>query len=236
MNRILLVEDQREFQLIVSRILNDGQQTVTVAETAQAALAEIRKNTFDLILLDISLPDQNGLDFYADLQLVAESQKIPVVFLTGNENSTSKIAAFSMGAEDYITKPFHPQEFKARVLSKIRKNRSQLQNLEEPKIGPFQFKLGSQRVYLNEGQREIELTPKEFKILYFLARHEDNVFSREQLLNEIWGQQTNVTDRTIDSNIYLLRKKLGEHAVHIEAVSGVGYRFCSTPKVRKAVA
>lgn len=224
MNRILLVEDQREFHLLVSGALNDAENTVVVAPTVAQAASMLGAEKFDLILLDISLPDKNGMDFFAELRADAAASSIPVIFLTGAESLPNKVAAFSMGAEDYVTKPFNPMELRARVLSKIRKARPAVAT-DECQIGPFRFKLGAQKVFNVADGREITLTPREYKLLYLLAKNQGKVLSRDIILDEVWGRGVHVGDRTVDTHMYSLRKKLDALSDIIESVPTVGYRF-----------
>lgn len=231
MNRILLVEDQREFQKIVAQILDDSETVVELAASVEAAKKMLQNNHYELMLLDITLPDQDGISFYAELQTDDIFKDTPVIFLTSSESTTNKIAAFSLGAEDYVTKPFDHQELKARVHAKIRKRKNINIHAEEVKIEPFHFKLASQRVFTIADGLEFSLTPKEFKLLYCLATHPDRIFAREELLLEVWGSV--VGGRTIDTTIYSLRKKLGSLAQVIEAVPSVGYRYVGFNKNKR---
>lgn len=234
MNRILLVEDQREFQLLVAQALSDEENTVVVAPTVAQATDTLKREAFDLILLDISLPDRSGMDLFAELKADAVLSQTPVIFLTGAESLPSKVAAFSMGAEDYITKPFNGIELRARVLSKIRKVRvSTASSTDEAQYGPFRFKLGAQKVFNTADGREISLTPREYKLLYLLAKNEGKVLSRDTILDEVWGRGVHVGDRTVDTHMYSLRKKLSSLSEIIESVPTVGYRFREGAKEKK---
>lgn len=225
MNKILVVEDQRDFQLIVDKILSDGQHRLTFAGTAEEAKRKLAEDRFDLILLDLSLPDQNGLELYGEIRKDADLSQTPLIFLTGSESVAAKVTAFSLGAEDYIVKNGEPAELKARVQAKIRKGKSRLENASEPVLGPFKFDLPSQRMFLVDGGREISLTPKQFKFLYLLAKNPDVVMNRDRILSHVWGEETNVVDRSVDTYVYQIRKKLGPAGEWIQSVSGVGYRF-----------
>lgn len=232
MRNILLVEDAKDYQLMIKHIFSDEAYSLRIADSAASAMALIEAQMPELVLLDISLPGESGLDFGVRLQENTKTQDIPIIFITGSEQVAQKITAFSMGAEDYITKPFNPLELKARVDAKLAKIKKQQQKTDTFTKGPLHFQLGAQRVFISEINKEVELTTREFKLLYFLARNEDQVMTREKILVEVWGASSHVVDRTIDTHIYQLRKKLGEYADHIEAVQGSGYRF--TPARRKA--
>jgi DNA-binding response OmpR family regulator len=232
MKNILLVEDAKDYQLLIQQIFSGEAYSMRIADSASSAMTLIEALVPDLVLLDISLPGESGLDFGGRLQENAKTQDIPIIFITGSEQVAQKISAFSLGAEDYITKPFNPLELKARVDAKLTKFKKQQQKLDTLTKGPLHFQLGTQRVFISDINKEVELTTREFKLLYFLARNEDQVMTREKILIEVWGASSHVVDRTIDTHIYQLRKKLGEYADHIEAVQGSGYRF--TPLRRKA--
>lgn len=226
MNRILLVEDQKEFHLLVQKALVGEANQITIASTISESRTILAKEKFDLILLDINLPDRDGLEYFAEVRASgAPTERTPVIFLTSAEGLPSKLAAFSLGADDYVTKPFDAQELRARVEGKIRNAKRRQARVEEPQIGPFKFKLAAQTVSHVQDGVEISLTPREFRLLYVLAKNEGRALSRDELLHEVWGQETHVGDRTVDSNMYLLRKKLQGAGEWIESVPGVGYRF-----------
>ncbi len=235
MKNILLVEDAKDYQLLMSQIFIGENYRFRIAETSATAVTAIENEKPDLILLDISLPDESGLDLCVRLQADSKTRDIPIIFITGAEQISQKVTAFSIGAEDYITKPFHPVELKARVDAKLAKMKKQIEKTENLTRGPLQFQLGAQRVFILESNKEIELTTREFKLLYYLARNENQVITREKILVEVWGAGSHVVDRTIDTHIYQLRKKLGEYSDHIEAVQGCCYRFSATKKKAKLV-
>lgn len=236
MFRLLLVEDQKEFQMIIAKIFEDGQHSLTVAGDARQARGILENEKFDLVLMDISLPDEGGLELCAKLRESEATAHLPVIFITGSESLPSKLTAFSLGAEDYIVKPFNYHELKARVTAKLRKVSRTMQSAEESRLGPFLFKLAAQKVYNTSDGQEFGLSPREMKLLYYLARNDDRVMSRQQILDEVWGGGVNVTDRTVDTHIYLLRKKLGSLSVCIEAVPGIGYRFTSSAAAKTKAA
>lgn len=226
-NHVLLLEDNLEFQTLVKRALGGGSIKVTVATSSAEALQILEKVSVQLILLDVNLPKQNGFEFFSYLQNSEKYKNTPVIFLTGESDPAKKVAAFSLGAEDYIVKPFDVMEFRARVEARLKKSKKDTQGEESLWRGNIHFNLGSQRVYVMEqgGERELELTSLEFKLLFCLARKEDQVFTREQLLSAVWGDRVQVVDRTIDTHISSLRKKLGPCGKYIESVFGTGYRF-----------
>jgi DNA-binding response OmpR family regulator len=181
-----------------------------------------------LILLDLGLPDGDGLRFFAQMKSSRKAQKTPVIILTGRDELSSKITAFSLGAEDYIVKPFDTQELLARAKAKIvSAERKRLR--EEPKnilIADLEIRMESYDVFLDQGaeKKKIELTLKEYRLLLLFAQSPNRVFAREDLLSKIWRNEY-VLDRTIDTHVSRLRKKLSESKIRIEPVPGVGYRL-----------
>jgi DNA-binding response OmpR family regulator len=157
---------------------------------------------------------------------------IPVFFLTGKDDISTKVAAFAMGAEDYIVKPFNALELRARVEAKIKRAASQVESHQILRKGDLQLDGATHRVYsLASGEPSlIRLTPREFKLLFYLAKNEDHVISRSSLLDAIWGDSVEVFDRTVDTHISAIRKKLDKLSGYIESVSGAGYRFSSAKK------
>lgn len=193
----------------------------------------LQSQDFNLIILDLSLPDGNGLDFLAKVKKNGFKQKVPVLILSSSTDVSQKVLGFSLGAEDYVTKPFDTLELLARIDSKVKKHQLKqedegLFSVEDLLIDPI-----CQRVYVqkeNEKKKELDLTPLEFKVLSLFARKLDVVFSRDQLIDQLWGESINITDRTVDTHMSHLRKKLkqGRSCLTIKGVYGVGYRFCVT--------
>ena len=223
---ILLIEDAPEIHQIVKGALQSLNATVQFALSGGQARESLNKSKFDLILLDIGLPDCDGFELCMEIKKnykTSNAQEIPIIFLTAKDEVSDKVTAFSIGAEDYIPKPFHPLELKARVEARLNSASKRQSQSETYSAGPFQFDVPALRVKAND--RLVDLTPTEFKLLYFLARHPDRVFSREKILDQVWGHSVHVTDRTVDAHIYSLRKKLGPHGKLISSVIGEGYRY-----------
>jgi DNA-binding response OmpR family regulator len=234
MKSILLIEDAPEYQLMVKKALSNAEIDLVIAETTEAGRKSLSERQFDLILLDLVLPDGGGLEFMGALQENARYSSIPVMFLTGTEDVGTKVAAFSLGAEDYLTKPFNPLELRARIEAKLKRQKRTQAQVEFVSIGEIQVHLAEQRVYSLEGgtKKELALTGREFKILAYLARHPERVFSRDQILGAVWGENIHILDRTVDTHICALRKKLGTLGSYIESLPGSGYRLTSANRVR----
>jgi DNA-binding response OmpR family regulator len=231
--RILIVEDSPEMQLTLKSLLPDPGLDVVCVTCAADAKKSLTEAKADLILLDVSLPDQDGFQFYSELQSRAEARPIPVIFITGKGDVTNKVAAFALGAEDYIVKPFDHLEVRARLQARLKKIESQSETASFLEKGRLQIDVSKQRAYVNDasGRHLIQLTPKEFLLLAHLARNEEKVISRNQLLDAVWGSDSAVFDRTVDTHISSIRKKLGDASGYIESVPGVGYRFSSAAKL-----
>ena len=187
----------------------------------------LEKTHFDLILLDISLPDGDGLTFYADLQIKEKTRDIPVIFITSHQEVNKEIMGFSLGADDYIIKPIEPARFKARIESRLKQIEQKKHKELVINKGNLRLSVTLQKVSIvNEGlEKLIDLTPVEFKLLFHFLRHEDFILTREQLLTAVWGNASEVLDRTIDMHISNLRKKITDSDFKIKAVHGTGYKL-----------
>ena len=238
---ILLVEDSTDCQILVKETLSKV-AVVRVANSLQEARTALSREKFDLIILDLSLPDGDGMEFFSQLQNASESGEAPVIFLSSQAETAMQVTAFSLGADDYIVKPLRPIEFRARVEAKLKKIANLKQSEAQVTRGDLRIELGMQRAWVatasdgNRDRRELELTGREFKLLYHLARHEGTVFSREQLIAAVWGTSIHVLDRTVDTHIYTLRKKLGDYAHYIESEVGLGYRLNSAKSKQRKLA
>jgi len=222
MKKILAVEDSDEVRVVIEASLSE--YLVVPAPTLATARKLLEKGSYAGIILDISLPDGDGLEFFARLRSDARWRELPVIFLTGKTDLSSKLAAFSLGAEDFVTKPFEAAELRARVQARLKR-------MDEIRDGDLRV----QDLVLNKSQMKvwisknnerlpISLTSTEFRLLALLLRHLDRIYDRDTIINEVWGNDTHVLDRTVDTHVSHLRKKLVESCLQIEAVPGEGYR------------
>ncbi len=228
--KILTIEDTTEYQKIISHALSG--HSVLCRTTVDEALMALRNENFDLIIVDINLPGKDGYSLLVEIQGNNELADIPVLCITGRKEITDKITAFSLGADDYLTKPFDPLELKARVESKLKKYKRKKMGMQTTVIGEIEIDHERHRVSIrtpNEN-REVDVTQTEFKILCCLARRPEQVYTRDQLLVAAWGEDARVLERVIDSHVCLLRKKLGYHGHYIRAVSGIGYKITALKK------
>jgi len=236
MYNILLVEDSAEIQTLVLRALGSDYTVAVVSSVSEATtFLQNSKNKCDLILMDIMLPDGDGFKLSANIQngsFGKDNENMSLVFLTAKSDISEKVLGFSLGADDYIVKPFDPIELKARVQARLNKTQKRKEKENILTKDDMTLNASLQKVTWKQSNKEmsIDLTPLEFKLLYHFVKHEDHVFSRNQLIDVIWGNGVHILDRTIDTHISNLRKKLKDTAYSVQSVHGVGYRFAKQGK------
>lgn len=237
LNRILVVEDEKSHQLIIKKAL-DHQYDIDFASSYGEGLAKINsQKNYDLVLLDVLLPDGDGFELCAQMKMKERYSNTAVIFLSSKEEVKSKVLGFSLGADDYIVKPCDPLELRARVDSRIKKNKDLKQGANSLIEGDLYFELDKQMVSVKDGQgpsSSVDLTPLEFRLLYYLAKNKDIVMSRNQILEGVWGQGTHVLDRSVDTYIASLRRKLKLRGTYIRSIHGVGYKFSAERKSQRA--
>lgn len=227
MGRILLIEDSPDGQFLARRALDDMAELIIAGNLASARQL-LRANEFDVMIVDVQLPDGEGYELCADLIARQETSRPRIIFLTGLGDLADKLAAYSLGCDDYVVKPVDPLELRARVQAQLRTCREAVLGANVLKAGNLRLDVSTRSAKLGNGMEpeELDLTPTEFKLLQHLARHPGQVFSREQLLEAVkGGSKVHVTDRTIDAHICRVRKKLSSCTYGVEPIYGVGYRF-----------
>lgn len=234
--KILLIEDAKDYQLMILRIL-ENDYNVICAETRAIAFSYLESQSFDLIITDIMLPDSDGYQICREIRGHTSLSSIPIIFVSSRNQTPDKLMAFTLGADDYVEKPFHPNEFKARVKANINRPHSPQVMTQEENIHlhPFEVSLSSQRLFITQNgiRLETSLTKTEFLIFTLFLKSPDRVFSRAQILEKIWGSDVRVTDRTVDTHISKLRAKIEPYGKCLEPVHGFGYRL-SLSKLGKA--
>ncbi len=217
--KILVADDEPAICEVVKLYLEKEGFIVYTAEDGDIAIAIETKEQPDLLILDVMLPKLSGWDICQTIQ-----RSVPVIFLTAKSAESDKITGFSLGADDYITKPFSPKELVARIKAVLRRSGLLQQNGVTLDFTELSINPASQGVDCN-GQ-SASLSPKEFELLFFLARHPQIAFSREQLLTNVWGYDFDGDDRTVDATIKRLRQKLhNSNYSYIHTVWGIGYKF-----------
>jgi two-component system phosphate regulon response regulator PhoB len=225
--KILIVEDEPAIQeLLAFNVMQAGFQALR-AEDAESAWEQIRSSTPDLILLDWMLPNTSGVVLAKQLRADARSKDIPIIMLTARGEERDKVLGLESGADDYITKPFSPRELMARIRAVLRRHAPALPD-ETIAAGGLELSPGSHRV--NARGTSIELGPTEFRLLHFFMSHAERVYSRTQLLDQVWGTQVFVEERTVDVHIRRLRAALEPQGLDglIQTVRGSGYRFSTS--------
>src|ERR1044071_9827854 len=226
--RIAIVEDEGELASLIDYNLMRHGYTTQVLSGSTGTLKVLEQSRPDLILLDVMLPDTDGFDLCRQIRQSAVLARVPVIFLTARSDEVDRVLGLEIGGDDYMTKPFSPRELMARVKAHLRREALDAQppSLE---IGPFRLERTARRVFL--ASRELELTPTEFNLLEFFLTHAGRAYSRDQLLEAVWGEQRYVTRRTVDVHVRRLRESIEEQPDtprYLTTVRGFGYRFEET--------
>lgn len=226
--KILVVEDNESVcSMLEMFFMKEGYHGVFVHD-GQQGFEHFNKERWDLLIVDWMLPIMDGVTL---CRKIRELSKIPIIMLTAKDSESDQVLGLEMGADDYVTKPFSPLTLMARIKAVTRRFQAETGSADEPHyVASEYFKISkeSREAYYN-GQLLKNLTPKEFDLLYYLVKHPKQVFTREQLLDSVWGYQFYGDERTVDVHIKRLRKKIGtEEQPFIHTVWGVGYKFDET--------
>jgi two-component system phosphate regulon response regulator PhoB len=222
--QILVIEDERPIREMIAFGLRRAGFDVREAEDCRSARAELADRRPDLLLVDWMLPDMSGLELTRQLKRDRETRELPVIMLTARADEPDKVSGLEGGADDYVTKPFSPRELVARINAVLRRSAPQGGD-EVVDYDGLRLDQASHRVMV--GERTVALGPTEYRMLEFFMTHPERVYSREQLLDRVWGGNVYVEERTIDVHIRRLRKALEEFGYDrlIQTVRGAGYRF-----------
>ena len=221
--KILIVEDDKNISKLVKYNLEKENYECDVTMTGEEALEVLDKNPIDLIILDIMLPETDGFEVCRLIKRNDRLRNIPVIMLTAKGEEVDRIVGLELGADDYIVKPFSQRELVLRVKAILRRGKIEEAEKEILTVGNITVDISRHKV--TAGQKEIELTPMEFKLLVTLMERRGRVQSRDRLLNDVWDMDAEIYTRTIDAHIKKLREKLGKSKNLIETVSGLGYKF-----------
>jgi len=219
--KILIVDDEAKMRQVLRLFLEKEGFKIDEAENGKTALEMNEANEYDLILLDVMMP---GIEGWTVCREIRRYSNIPIIMLTARGEEYDKLFGFEMGVDDYITKPFSLKEVTYRIQAVLRRSKNDEQNSDQPLIlGDLQINDLGKQAYLNN--QEISLTPKEYELLAFLGSHPGQVFTREQLLQNVWGYEFFGDLRTVDTHIKQLREKMGDYKRYIATVWGVGYKL-----------
>ena len=218
MANILVVEDEKNMQSIIVEYIQRGGHTCFTADDGVDAMIILKNNPMDLMILDVMMPH---LDGFSVCRMAREMSSLPIILLTAKSDENDKLKGYELGADDYMTKPFSPKVLLAKVNALLR--RSSSAPAETLAAGKIAIVPASHRVFLDGA--EIALTHKEYELLHFFMANAGQIFSREQLLNRIWGYDFEGTTRTVDTHIKTLRQKFGNEGKHIVTLIRSGYKF-----------
>ncbi len=229
MKNILIVEDNADLASLLKLHLEDSGYTAEIADNGTKALRYYKKNDYDLVILDIMLPVMDGIEVCKHIR--EHGTYIPIIMLTSKSSEIDKVVGLEVGADDYITKPFSIPELLARIKAQLRSVEALAQgetqqNKAYIKVGDLIIHLANRTVSI--AGKEIELTAREFDLLAYFARHPGQVFTRNQLLDHVWGYQFEGYEHTVNTHINRLRAKIEQdpaHPLYILTVWGVGYKF-----------
>jgi two-component system, OmpR family, phosphate regulon response regulator PhoB len=227
---ILVVDDEPDISALVAYHLARESYRVRTASSGPEAIRAAELERPDLIVLDLMLPGMSGLQVLEELRRRPETQEIPVILLTARREEQDRIAGLKLGADDYVAKPFSPQELILRVgavLRRVQQAPPVVKGGKVVRVGPFTVDTGAARAEVDG--RELDLTPTEYRLLLTLMERRGRVQSRRQLLEAVWEVTANIATRTVDMHVQRLRNKLGGEAEWVETVRGFGYRFRTEP-------
>ena len=222
--RILVVDDEPDIRELIRFALETAGYEVFEAGQAEEARQLLQAHHPALLLLDWMLPGRSGLELARELKRSNKTRDLPIIMLTARGEEQDKVQALDTGADDYITKPFSPRELTARIRAVLRRSaHTALESVLE--VNGLLIDPEKHQVSING--KPLEIAPTEYRLLHFFMSHPDRAYSRTQLLDQVWGDEAYVEERTVDVHIRRLRKILepSGHGVHIQTVRGVGYRF-----------
>ncbi len=222
MYKILVVDDEEKIRELIGKYAKFEGHSVDFAADGMDAVEKCRSNTYDAIIMDIMMPN---LDGFSACREIRKTSDVPILMLSARGEEYDKINGFELGVDDYVVKPFSPKELMLRVeaiLKRTQKTEPE-QKTDIYKSEGLEVNFTARRVYVNGD--EVNLSPKEYDLLFFMIKNKDIALSREKLINKVWGYDFFGGDRTLDTHIKLLRKSLGEYSKYIVTLRGVGYRY-----------
>ncbi len=223
MQSLLVVDDERMIRTLIRKYAEFDGYAVTEAENGMDAVMLCRKNKYDLIIMDIMMPELDGLSACREIK---KTSSTPIIMLSARGEEYDRISGFELGVDDYVVKPFSPKELMLRVAAVLRRTQSAGEQTTSADIFTYEGLCVdfTARTVSIDGRR-IDLSPKEYDLLFYLIRNKNIALTRENLITGVWGYDFYGDDRTLDTHIKLLRRSLGEYASLIVTLRGVGYRF-----------
>ena len=227
MARILVVEDERDLQQVLAYNLRQAGHEPFLAGTGAEGMRLALEHRPDLVLLDLMLPDIAGTEVCRMIKRDPLTQRCAVVIVSAKGEEIDRVVGFELGADDFVVKPFSPRELMLRISAILRRSEPPPGESTLVEFGVLRLDREAHRVWVSA--REVELTALEFRFLTTLYDRKNRVQSRDTLLRDVWGSDSDVTSRTVDTHVKRLREKLGEAGEYVETVRGVGYRFAEAP-------
>ena len=225
--RVLVVEDEKDLSTVIAYNLRADGLEVIVCDTGEAGIKEATTRRFDLLVLDLMLPDMSGLDVVRKLKAGPTTKEIPILIASARGEEVDRVVGLELGADDYVVKPFSVRELVLRVRAILRRSESTPVPSDIVEFGCLKIDRGAHRVFVSDA--EVQLTALEFRLLSTLHERRNRTQGRDTLLLDVWQMNTPVESRTVDTHVKRLREKLGAASSYIRTVRGVGYRFASSP-------
>ena len=219
--KVLVVDDEQRIRDVIKEYCAANNFITDEAASGIEALEKLNNNTYDIMVLDIMMPKMDG---YTMLEELPSNKRIPTLVLSAREEEVDKLRGFSLGIDDYLTKPFSPKELIARLKAIYNRSNQNLPNIY--KLNTLELNFSAHTLKIDN--KLINITPKEFEILTYLIKNKNIAISRAQLLSKLWGYDYFGDDRTVDTHIKMLRNNLGKYRNHIVTVRGIGYKFIET--------
>jgi len=220
MYNILIVDDEERIRDILKEYFDFEQYSYKEAQDGATAIEMVKLHSFDLIILDIMMPKIDG---FTALREIRKFSDIPVIMLSARGEEYDKLFGFELGVDDYITKPFSPKEVVARIKALLKRTKSEPMAGSIISLGGIEIDEAGRKVLVDS--KSVELTPKEYDILLFMAKNKNAVLSREKILEQIWGYEFFGDDRTVDTHIKMLRNSIAPYRDYIKTVWGIGYKL-----------
>jgi two-component system phosphate regulon response regulator PhoB len=226
--KILVIEDEPDIRKNLEYNLSREGFSVSTAASISEANTLLTSTDYNLILLDLMLPDGSGLDLCKSIKSNSDTESIPIIILTAKDDEVDKVVGFELGADDYVTKPFSVRELVLRVKAVLKRGSKKKEIVEVVRqFGDLKIDVDSHEVHVDDAK--INLTALEFRLLRQLVDTRGRVQSRDQLLSDVWGYSAEVTTRTVDTHVKRLREKLGPMGKYVHTIRGVGYKFARSP-------
>jgi len=223
-HRVLIVEDEQDIAGLIKHTLErSGSADAEIVHSGDAALKAVADHTPDLIILDLNLPVLSGIEVCRILRARADARHVPIIMLTARTSEDDRVTGLELGADDYVTKPFSPRELVLRIRSILRRANTTPESTDLLRLGDIQVDRARYEVLIRG--KSVDFTATEFKLLTVLMERRGRVQSRDTLLNDVWGYESVIDTRTVDTHVRRLREKLGKTADCIETIRGFGYRM-----------